>query len=189
MKNIFNFFAAATISLALFSCSVNKSISTTKMLGESNGVNDKNSDFVQLKNGDYIYFNQLKLSKGFLQAPHLTGDGNFAFYAKDLKAYQINGVYAISQSEFVNGQKSKVCIDALPGFAKRVVTGSLNVYCKKFFNGMAAVNEFYIQQGEKGQIYVYHPVTLKMMIEGKANNALELDHNNLALLDVVASDY
>jgi hypothetical protein len=103
----------------------------------------------------------------------------------ELNAYQIDGVYAISEKQIENGHKSKLAIDALPGFAKRVVTGNLNVYSKKYFNGRAAVEEFFVQSGEKGKIFVYTPETLKAIMENKSIESLELDNSSL----VVASDY
>ena len=188
MKNIFKLNALILICFTLFSCSINNQLLSNNHEDIKTGLK-KNTDFVQLKNGDFIYFNTLKLVKGFLQAPHLIGDDHLTFVAKDLKAYQINGDYAISQSQFANGLKSKVSVDALPGFAKRVVTGNLNVYCKKYFNGRSAVNEFYIQQGEKGKIFVYHPATLKLMLEDDKNDFFDIDNSNLAVLDVSAADY
>jgi hypothetical protein len=84
-----------------------------------------------------------------------------------------------------NGHKSKVAIDALPGFAKRLVTGGLNVYSKKYYNGRAAVDEFYVQSGKNGKIYVYSPEVIKMLLESKSNESQELESSSL----VVASDY
>ena len=185
MKTVNAFILLGLLSLTLNSCSVHKNLSELSMLENENDYFKVATDFVELKNGEKIYFNELKLVKGLFRAPHVLGDQSHKFLGSELKAYQIDGVYAISEKQIENGHKSKLAIDALPGFAKRVVTGNLNVYSKKYFNGRAAIEEFFVQSGEQGKIFVYSPETLKAIMENKSVESLDLDHSSL----VVASDY
>ena len=185
MKTFYAIILLGFISLTLNSCSVHKNLSEISMLENESDYIKGSSDFVELNNGDKIYFNDLKLVKGLFRAPHVLGDQIHKFTGSELKAYQIDGAYAISEKQIENGHKSKLAIDALPGFAKRVVTGNLNVYSKKYFNGRAAVEEFFVQSGVNGKIYVYTPETLKTIIENKNMESQELDNSSL----VVASDY
>ena len=185
MKTINAFILLGLLSITLNSCSVHKNLSETFELENESDYIHASTDFVELKNGEKIYFNELKLVKGVFRAPHVLGDQSHKFLGSELKAYQIDGVYAISEKQIENGHKSKLAIDALPGFAKRVVTGNLNVYSKKYFNGRAAVEEFFVQSGEKGKIFVYTPETLKAIMENKSLESSDLDNSSL----VLASDY
>jgi hypothetical protein len=159
---------AQPIALALFttimlgSCATNKhSISIT----ENNTAPVNTSVFVEMKDGSIQYFKSLRLVTGVFRSPHLLADDHKKFSADDLRAYQNHEHYAISQSEISNGRRSFVAVETLPGFAVRTVTGRINVYCKKFYNGRAAVNEYFLQEGENGQILVYTPELMKTMIK------------------------
>lgn len=43
--------------------------------------------------------------------------------------------------------------------------GKLNIYSKKFYNGRAAVDEYFIQEGSNGNIVAYTPELLKNLIK------------------------
>jgi hypothetical protein len=155
---------ALTCTIALFtSCSIDKSL--TKSNDQKSEITASTSQiFVQTKNGKTIYFKSLKLIKGPFTSPHLLADNNIKFQCNDIVAYQNKDHYAVSQNIFANGKKSFVSTDALPGFAVRTVKGKLNVYCKKYFNGNNSVDEFYIQSGSNGKIFVYTPQLMMEMI-------------------------
>lgn len=185
MKTFNAFILLGLLSITLNSCSVHKNLSEVSMLENENDYIKVSSDFVELKNGEKIYFNDLRLVKGLFRAPHVLGDQTHRFLGSELNAYQIDGVYAISEKQIENGHKSKLAIDALPAFATRVVTGNLNVYVKKYFNGRSAVKEFFVQSGATGKIYVYSPETLKLVMDDKSYDLNDLDNSSL----VVAIDY
>ncbi len=185
MKKVYFIIASFAVLLIMNSCAVHKNAIEMPLSEENDSFSNSTVDFVELKNGEIIYFNELKMIKGVFRAPHLIGDEIHKFVGSELNAYQIDGVYSISETQIENGHKSKVAIDALPGFAKRLVTGGLNVYSKKYYNGRAAVDEFYVQSGKNGKIYVYSPEVIKMLLESKSNESLELESSSL----VVASDY
>jgi hypothetical protein len=124
-----------------------------------------NGSFVKMKDGSVLHYKTLELVKGVFTAPHLLADGNTRIFAADILAYQNQDHYAISQSTFSSGRKSSIAVETLPGFAIRMTKGKLNIYCKKFYNGHAAVDEFFIQSNRDGQIYSYTPDLLKVMIQ------------------------
>lgn len=185
MKTKITSIAAFSLLFMLNSCAVHKSVSDFAGSENENLTSISSSDFVELNNGEIIYFSDLKYVKGVFRAPHLMGDNVHKFVGSEIRAYQIDGKYAISEKQIENGHKGKVAIDALPGFAQRLVTGSLNVYAKKYFNGRSAVDEFYVQSGNNGKIMVYSPQVLKLMLEDKKHESQVYDMTSL----VKASDY
>ena len=118
-----------------------------------------------MKDGKIVYYKTLELKKGVFTSPHLLADGKIKIMPSEIVAYQNNEHYAVSQSTFKSGRKSYVAVETLPGFAVRVVRGKLNIYCKQYFNGRAAIDEFYIQAGTEGKIYVYSPELMKQLIK------------------------
>ena len=166
MKKI-NYFLAIPISVSLLmsSCAVNKITEFQKVL-EAKGSKEMNDKpFVLTKEGRIIEYNSLELKKGPFASPHLVANGNSRIQTSMIRAYQTKDHFAISQTALMGGKKSFVAVDALPGFAVRLVKGKLNVYSKKYFNGRAAVDEFYIQLGNDGQIYAYSPELMKELIK------------------------
>jgi hypothetical protein len=127
--------------------------------------------FVKKKDGTVEYYQTLKLVKGVFKAPHLLADGKTKIEAKDIIAYQNDQHFAISQETFAGGKKSFVAVETLPGFAIRISKGKMNVYCKKFYNGRAAVDEFYLQLGDEGSILPYSADLMTSMISNN-NEAL-----------------
>ena len=111
--------------------------------------------FVQLKDGTVKNYNTLKLVTSTFADPYLLGDGKTKIKASEITAYQNKDHYAISQTQINSGRNSHVATEALPGFAVRTVKGKINVYCKKYYNGQFAVNEYYLQIGTHGDIMVY----------------------------------
>jgi hypothetical protein len=164
MKNVFN----AIAGLALLTV-LNSSCSKLGCVYKTNPSNvsklSNSSSFVKLKNGRTVYYNKLEIIKGVFTAPHLLANESIKIKPSEIEAYQIGDHYAVSQKYIVNGHKSAVAVDALPGFAKRVVKGKLNVYCKKYFNGRFATDEFFLQSENDSRIYAYTPELLKQMIE------------------------
>jgi hypothetical protein len=107
----------------------------------------------------------LKLVTGFLKTPYLLADGKIKIMGKDIKAYQNKDHYAISQAIFTSGHKSYVATETLPGFAIRIAKGKINVYAKKYYNGVAAVDEYFVQKGEGGQILAYTTENMNLMVK------------------------
>lgn len=166
MKKINILWAIVTSIILLFtSCSTNKLTTAKLMKNISESETNTFTNFVKKKDGSVVYYKSLELVKGVFSAPHLLADGKIKILPSEIVAYQNENHYAVSQSTFVDGKKSNVAVETLPGFAVRVVYGKLNIYCKKYFNGRAAVDEFYIQSGNDGKIFTYTPELMKRMIQ------------------------
>ena len=163
ISTIFTSFAAATILIS--SCSTNKILTSEKNQEIKESKEMTTSSFVKMKDGSIVYYNTLELKKGVFTAPHLLANGKIKIMPSDILAYQNDDHYAVSQKIFSNGRKSNIAKQTLPGFAVRVVRGKLNIYCKQYFNGRAAIDEFYIQAGNEGKIYVYSPELMKQFIK------------------------
>jgi len=150
-------------SLLLNSCATDRSIAQRIAEFENTQANDATC-FVQLNDGTVKYYNNLKLVTGLFNSPHLLADGNTRINASEIKAYQDRDHYAISQKLFVKGKRSSVALETLPGFAVRVVKGRVNVYCRQFFNGVFAADEYYLQAGDNGEIKVYSPELMNTLL-------------------------
>lgn len=120
--------------------------------------------FVQLTDGTIRNYATLQLKTGLLKTPYLLADGKTKIYAKDIKAYQNKNHYAISQATFVSGHRSYVAKETLPGFAVRIAKGRINVYAKKYYNGVTAVDEFFVQKGDEGQVLAYTTENMNEMV-------------------------
>ena len=175
MKKLFyTFVVLLSINIFFQSCATNKSIAQRITEFESATADDRVC-FVQWNDGSIKYYTTLKLVTGVFTSPHLLGDDQVKIAAYQIKAYQDKDHYAISQKLFVSGKRSAVATETLPGFAVRVVKGKLNVYCKKFFNGERAVNEYYLQSGDDGEIQVYTPALMNDLVK---NDAAALSYFN-----------
>jgi hypothetical protein len=130
-----------------------------------NAKENSSNCFVRNLDGTIQHYTSLELVTGLFTAPHLLADGKIIISSADITAYQNEDHYAISQDNFQSGRHSKVAVEALPGFAVRIAKGSLNVYCKKFFNGAKAVDELFIQSGDEGKILAYSPELLNEMVK------------------------
>jgi hypothetical protein len=159
------FFAAFLALTLMNSCATNK-----QMLADRDAEiqlsreASAGGNFVKMKDGTIKQFHSLKLVTGVFTSPHLLADGKKKIPATEILAYQNGDHYAVSQALISNGRRSFVAVETLPGFAVRVVKGKLNLYCKKFFNGRAAVDEFFLQSGADGQIVAYTPELMKNLI-------------------------
>ena len=121
--------------------------------------------FIQLNDGTIKNYSSLKLVTGLLKTPYLLADGKIKIMGKDIKAYQNKDHYAISQSCFTSGHKSYVATETLPGFAIRIAKGKINVYAKKYYNGVGAVDEYFVQKGDGGQILAYTTENMNMIVK------------------------
>lgn len=129
--------------------------------------------FVKRNDGTFEYFNSLKLVKGLFTSPHLLADEKYVIKASEITAYQNKEHYAVSQNNITGGKKSYLAVETLPGFAVRVVSGKLNLYRKKFYNGHGSSDEYFIQSGDEGNIVVYKPELLKNLIQ---NNEIAMSY-------------
>jgi hypothetical protein len=133
------------------------------------------SCFVELNDGSVQHYSSLKLVTGVLVTPHLLADNRIVINAKDIKAYQDNQRYAVSANALKTVKTSYVAVETLPGFAIRVVQGKLNVYQRKFYNGSNAVDEYFVQTGNDGEIIAYSAKAMKELLK---DNPRALDYYN-----------
>jgi hypothetical protein len=165
MKKITTSLLLAASSMFFFSaCSVNHTLQRAETLPTQTTEKTEGGSFVRFKNGHMLYCQSLELKKGVFVSPYLLGDGWYKIKAGDVDQYQINGELAVSESRLEDDRSSRVAKDALPGFAIRSVSGSLNVYQRKLFNGRTTYDRYYIQWGNEGQIVKYSPDALKKML-------------------------
>ncbi|HSN62515.1 MAG TPA: hypothetical protein VLR49_16375, partial [Ferruginibacter sp.] len=154
-KNLFNLLLLLGNIALLNACSTVNKVQPDKE-ADITISREKSSDcFIQKRDGSIVHFSSLKLVTGILITPHLLADGKIIIKSADITAYQNEDHYAISQEKLESSHRSKVAVDALPGFAVRIAKGSLNVYCKKYFNGAKAVDEVFLQYGDDGRILPY----------------------------------
>jgi hypothetical protein len=120
--------------------------------------------FVKFKDGRICLYQSLKLVKGAFTSPHLLADNKLRINPSEILAYQNEDHYAVSQLLIEDGKKSTISIETLPGFAVRLIEGKLNLYCKKYYNGNSAVDEYFVQLGKDGKILSYSPELLKTLL-------------------------
>ena len=166
ISTIFTSFVAGTLLIS--SCSTNKIMTIDKDQVKKELTNTPSTSFVKKKDGTIVFYNSLELKKGVFTSPHLLANGKIKIMPSEIVSYQNQDHYAVSQNTFSNGRKSFVATKTLPGYGVRVVKGKLNIYCKQYFNGRAAIDEFYIQAGNDGKIYLYSAELMKDLI--KDNN-------------------
>ena len=143
------------ILVSFNSCSVSKD---SLIQRKTDIVDSKESTlacFVQMNDGTIKNYTTLKLVTGVFITPHLLADGKTKIFPTEIKAYQNEEHYAISQTTFVSGRNTFVAVETLPGFAIRVAKGKVNVYCKRYYNGSMVTDEFFLQNGDNGQIFAY----------------------------------
>ena len=87
-------------------------------------------------------------------------------------AYQNEKHYAVTAKVLTSTKDGRVAVETLPGFAVKVLSGKLNVYCRKFYNGGNTVEEYFLQHGNDGYIVAYSKEVLKDMLKEDAK-ALE----------------
>ncbi len=155
-------------------------------------TDSKSSCYILKKDGSVVSFKTLKLVTGMFTTPHLLADGKTKITGDSIMAYQDLERYAISQDFIKDCRKSKVAVDALPGFAVRIAKGNLNVYCKKYFNGAKAVEEYFIQAGETGKIVPYNLAMMEELVKDQKEIKEILDSKDKTLaekLQVIAEAY
>lgn len=150
-------------TILLNSCTVSKnstSIDEIKTITEGSA-----SCFVKLNDGTIKQFTTLKLVTGVLTTPHLLGDDKVVINSKDIIAYQNNKHYAVSSKILTSTKSANVSVETLPGFAVRVLSGKLNVYARKYYNGSNTADEYFLQSGNDGYIIAYSKTVLKNMLK------------------------
>jgi len=195
MKKItFASIAAVSAVIMLASCSSTNLAKTSRLAQYHASKEIGVTPFVKMKDGSIVYYKTLELVKGAFVTPHLLADGNTRIFADDVLAYQNQDHYAVSQSTFSSGRKSFLAVETLPGFAVRMTKGKINIYCKKFFNGHVAVDEFFIQSNRDGQIYTYSVDLMKVLIQDNEQalayfNETQTDKNISKTLKTTAEIY
>jgi hypothetical protein len=174
MKKLLPAFAVLLCTVILNSCGVTNSV-TVQAPDHPSEVNK--TCFVQFNDGTVKQFSSLKLVTGVLVTPHLLADNKTVLNSKDIMAYQDHRVYAVSSKIITSKKNSKVAVDALPGFAVKVISGKLNVYSRKYYNGGNTVEEFFLQQGNDGFIVAYSKDVLMTMLK-EDPKALEFFNSN-----------
>lgn len=166
MKKIIPAISAISSLLILFnSCSTGKN-TVDQYKSETIGIRNISANcFVEWDDGKIQHYTSLKLVTGILTTPHLLANNKIIIHAKDVMAYQDMEHYAVSSKILNSTKKSMVAADALPGFAIKVVSGKLNVYSRKYYNGANTVNEYFLQQGQDGFIVAYSKAVLKSMLQ------------------------
>jgi hypothetical protein len=152
-------------TILLNSCAVNKNAaelqkSEAKMVTEA-----PSTCFIQLNDGTFKQFTTLRLITGPLTTPHLLGNEKISIDAKDIIAYQNNKHYAVAAKILTSTKNGMVSSETLPGFAVRVLSGKLNVYSRKYYNGANTAQEYFLQNGNDGYIVAYSKELLKSMFK------------------------
>jgi transglutaminase-like putative cysteine protease len=160
-----------SLIILLNSCTTAKNTGSDTRVDTDRVKENNNSCFVQKNDGVILNFSSLKLVNTVFNDPYLLADSKTRIYPKEIKAYQDKDYYFVSQNGFINARKSYVSTEALPGFAVKLVSGKLNVYRKKFYNGTNAADEFYLQSGEQGQIVRYSPKIMKELLKDNTEAA------------------
>jgi hypothetical protein len=144
-------------------------VSKNSIAQQSTETNDGNETsagcFVQLNDGSIKQFTTLKLITGVLTTPHLLGDGKIIINSKEIIAYQNDKHYAVSAKILTSKKSANVSVETLPGFAVKVLSGKLNVYCRKYYNGANTSDEYFLQNGNDGYIIAYSKDVLKSLLK------------------------
>ncbi|MCP9750346.1 hypothetical protein [Ferruginibacter sp. HRS2-29] len=111
--------------------------------------------FVKMPDGTVKNYTSLKLVTGVFTSPYLLADDKIRITPAEIVAYQNKDHYSVSQTTFTSGRRTCAATETLPGFAVRIAKGTVNVYCKKRYNGDRAVDEYFVQTGDNGNIVAY----------------------------------
>lgn len=156
--------AFCSIAISLNSCVTSKN-SVVPVNVEKNTNEPGASCFVQLNDGTIKQYSSLKLVTGVLTTPHLLADNKVIIHSKDIMAYQNDKHYAVAAKILTSTKNGKVAVETLPGFAVKVLSGKLNVYSRKYYNGGNTVDEYFLQNGDDGYIVAYSKDVLKSMLK------------------------
>ncbi len=80
-------------------------------------------------------------------------------------AYQNTRHYAVAAKILTSTKNGKVAVETLPGFAVKVLSGKVNVYSRKYYNGGNTAEEYFLQNGNDGYIVAYSKDVLKSMLK------------------------
>jgi hypothetical protein len=168
-----NFIPAVAVLLSTTILANSCAVSNNSVAPQNSAVQNVNEAsatcFVQLNDGSIKQFSTLKLVTGVFATPHLLGDGKAVINSKDIIAYQNDKHYAVSSKILTSTKSATVSVETLPGFAVKVVSGKLNVYCRKFYNGANSTNEYFLQDGSDGYIVSYTKDVLISMLKDDMN--------------------
>ena len=165
MKNYLYTVAVLTAVTMLTSCATSSITKEERKTAIASSREQNTCCFVKLNDGTVKEYGSLKLVTSPFATPFLLADDKIKIKPADIIAYQNKEHYAISQKTFCCGRKSKVAVETLPGFAIRTVKGKLNVYCKKYYNGQATVDEYFLQAGMNGEIKAYSPELMNSLVK------------------------
>jgi hypothetical protein len=157
--------ALCSIVILLNSCAVGKNAVDTEKTKAVSKNESPASCFVQMNDGSIKQYASLKLVTGVLKTPHLLADNKVVINSKDIMAYQNNTHYAVSAKIVTSTKKGSVAVETLPGFAVKVISGKLNVYSRKYYNGANTVDEYFLQSGNDGYIIAYSKDVLISMLK------------------------
>jgi hypothetical protein len=163
-KAILSMAAFCSIVISLNSCVTSKN-SVVLQNAEQNTNEPAASCFVQLNDGTIKQYSSLKLVTGVLTTPHLLADNKVIIHSKDIMAYQNTRHYAVAAKILTSTKNGKVAVETLPGFAVKVLSGKVNVYSRKYYNGGNTVEEYFLQNGNDGYIVAYSKDVLKSMLK------------------------
>ena len=155
--------------ILLNSCAVSKNSIDQQQTALKNANETSAPCFVQLNDGSIKQFTTLKLVTGVLTTPHLLGDGKVVINSKEIIAYQNDKQYAVSAKILTSKKSASVSVETLPGFAVKLLSGKVNVYCRKYYNGANTADEYFLQNGNDGYIVAYSKDVLKSMLKDDMN--------------------
>jgi hypothetical protein len=118
-----------------------------------------------LNDGSIQQYESLKLVTGVLTTPYLLANNKLVINSKDIMAYQDEKHYAVSAKILTSKKNSRVAVETLPGFAVKVISGKLNVYSRKYYNGGNTREEYFLQNGNEGYIVAYSKAVLISMLK------------------------
>jgi len=147
----------------LYSCAVSEN-ATVQKPSTAQDNNISKTCFVQLNDGSIKQYHSLKLVTGVLTTPHLLADNNIVINAKDIIAYQDGSRYAVSAKLLTSKKEGYVAAEALPGFAIKLLSGKLNLYSRKYYNGASTSEEYFLQDGNDAHIIAFSKEALKSML-------------------------
>lgn len=172
--------AVCSLLILFNSCSTGKS-TVDRNKSETSFSNPLPSGcFVEWNDGTIKHYSSLKLVTGILITPHLVADQKQVIHSGDILAYQDKGQYAVSSKRLTSSKKALVAAEVLPGFAVKLVSGKLNVYSRKYYNGANTAHEYFLQHGEDASIVAYSKDVLKSMLK-EDKKALDYFNSNSKL--------
>lgn len=165
MKPVFYLFVLPSFLFSFISCSTNKHYLVQRKTDLENARIPDERCFVEFNDGTIVHYSSLTLVTGIMQTPHLLADHSKRIEAKDIRSYQNNEHYAISQTVYKPKRRSFVAVETLPGFAVRIAEGDLNVYVRKTTISNKAMDEFFLQNGNNGEIREYSSSLMNELIK------------------------